>query len=113
MTFRRRSDRVKRLTIQGWKAHEAVQLLISSVVFDLRDAVQSGTLGEAAEPVALFQRDVRLLYDALLSIDPVIEPAVLRGRLEALIAACTGPVAAYRPRLERALAKLETMPDRA
>ena len=107
MTFRRRSDRVKRLTIQGWKAHEAIQLLVSSVVFDLRDALQSGTLGDEAEQVAAFQHDVKALYEALLSVDPIIEAATARQRLEALIAACTGPVEAYRPRLERALAKLD------
>lgn len=106
MTFRRRSDRVKRLTIQGWKSGEAVQLLISSVAFDLRDALRDNAFGEDPEGPARFYQDLWKLYESMLLVDPALPVAEVREHLDGLITRCVGSLESYRPRLERAREKL-------
>jgi hypothetical protein len=106
MTFRRRSDRVKRLTIEGWKTAEAAQLLVSSVVFDLRDALRGNTFGDDSESAAALQQSLWALYEAMISVDPMLPVADARQRLESIIPRCIGPLDLYRARLERARDKL-------
>lgn len=106
MTSRRRSDRVKRLTVQGWKQRESAQLLVSSVAFDLRDALRANEFGDASEGPARFFQDLWKTYESMLSVDPAVPDAELREQLEGLCNRCVGALESYRPRLERAIAKL-------
>ncbi|MEX1049985.1 MAG: hypothetical protein WD934_11270 [Gemmatimonadales bacterium] len=106
MTFRRRSDRVKRLTIEGWKTAEVAQLLVSSVTFDLRDALRANALGDAMESASAMHQALWKLYEAMLSVDPPLPVSEAQRRLEDIIALCVGPLEPYRARLERARDKL-------
>lgn len=110
MPERRRTNVVKRLTGAGWSQHEAVALLLGSVVLDLRDTLRGATLpADEQEEAQQFHREARTLWEAALSIDPVLDRKELVMRLTALVGACPEGFEPYRRRLERAVKKARAL----
>lgn len=106
MHDRRRSEFVKRLSAAGWKALESVQLLLNSVVLDIRDAVAEGGYTESElAAVNSFQTRAEALWRLTLDTDPLMNPALLRERLEQLADLCSGPLDRFGPRIKRAISK--------
>ena len=81
-------------------------MLLGGVVCDLRDLVFENVFSEdEMDAVVAFHDDAEDLWHLSMATNPPMEPEVMIERLRKLEHACTGPLAGFQVRLERAVGK--------
>ena len=108
----RREDFLKRISTVGTGTREAVQMLLGSVVADLRDLVVGNAFTEDEfDVVQAFHDDAEHLWRLMLATTPPLEPAGMVAHLARMRDAATGPLAGFRTPLDRALEKARLFED--
>jgi hypothetical protein len=103
---KRRSDAVRSISKDGWKKAEAVEVVLSSIVFDVRDLMRQKIPGGDAALVSQFFEEAKKVFQASLSVDPPMDQKILVERLNGLRGLCTGPLMRFGERLDKALERL-------
>lgn len=107
MSPKRRSDAIRRISADGWKKSEAVEVILSSIVFDLRDLMRQKIPGGDAALVAHFFEETKKVFQLTLSVDPPMDPRILKDHLAALRGLANGPLLRFGERIDKALERLE------
>ncbi|HEY2824538.1 MAG TPA: hypothetical protein VGI83_03240 [Gemmatimonadales bacterium] len=106
MRPKRRSDAIRNISKDGWKKAEAVEVILSSIVFDVRDLMRQKIPGGDAALVAQFFEETKKVFQLTLSVDPPMDPKLLKARLEELRGLANGPLLRFGERLDKALERL-------
>jgi hypothetical protein len=106
MSPKRRSDAIRRISKDGWKKSEAIEVILSSIVFDLRDLMRQKIPGGDAALVNSFFEEVKKVFQLTLIVDPPMDPTMLKQRIEGLRGLANGPLLRFGERLDKALEKL-------
>ena len=106
----RRSEFLKRLSTVGFGPREAIEVVLGSIVHDVREqAVHKHFKEEEMETVVKFHDDAEHLWRDSMATDPPIEPGELKQRLAQLNAEATGPLGQFNAKLERCLRNAEEL----
>jgi len=106
----RRSDFLKRLSTVGFGPREAIEVVLASIVHDVREqAVHKRFEEEEMETVVKFHDDAEHLWRDSMATDPPIEPGELKQRLAQLLSEATGPLGQFNTKLERCLRNVEEL----
>lgn len=103
---RRRSDAIRTISKDGWKKAEAIEVILSSIVFDVRDLMRQKIPGGDQALVANFFEEVKKVFQLTLLVDPPMDPTQLKLRLEGLRGLANGPLLRFGERLDKALERL-------
>ena len=106
----RRSDFLKRLSTVGFGPREAIEVVLASIVHDVREqAVHKRFEEDEMETVVKFHDDAEHLWRDAMATDPPIEPGELKQRLAQLLSEATGPLGQFNTKLERCLRNVEEL----
>ena len=106
----RRSEFLKRLSTVGFGPREAIEVVLASIVHDVREQAVHKRFEEGEmETVVKFHDDAEHLWRDSMAIDPPIEPGELKQRLAQLLSEATGPLGQFNTKLERCLRNVEEM----
>ena len=103
---RRRSDAIRAISKDGWKKAEAIEVILSSIVFDVRDLMRQKIPGGDQALVANFFEEVKKVFQLTLIVDPPMSPEMLQQRLVNLRGLANGPLLRFGERLDKALDRL-------
>ena len=104
----RREAFLKRLSTIGFGAREAIEVMLSDIVHDVREqVVQKRIREEEMDLVAEFHDAAEALWRDVVRTDPPISPAVLTKRMKELLMKCTGPLGQYQRRIEHGVRAAE------
>lgn len=96
----KREDFVKRLSTVGFGARESIQVMLSNVVFDIREqVVHKRFRDEEMDTVIAFHDDTEALWRDAIATTPPISPTELHERLAELAKRCTGPLGQFESKL--------------
>lgn len=102
----RRDKFLQRISTVGGGAREAIQMMLGSVVYDLRDMVERGVFtDEEMEAVVAFHDHTEEFWRRTMTTAPPMDPMLMVAGLRRLREDCTGPLAGYQVRLDQAVEK--------
>ncbi len=106
----RRSEFLKRLSTVGFGPREAIEVVLGSIVHDVREqAVHKRFKEDEMETVVKFHDDAEHLWRDSMATDPPIEPGELKQRLAQLLSEAAGPLGQFSAKLERCLRNAEEL----
>jgi hypothetical protein len=104
----RREAFLKRLSTVGFGAREAMEVMLSDIVHDVREqVVQKRFREEEMEKVAEFHDHAEDLWRDVVKTDPPISAAVLTKRMRELLLLCVGPLGQYERRIQHGVRAAE------
>lgn len=110
MSDNRREDFVKRLSTVGFGARESIQVMLSNVVFDIREQVVHKRFREdEMDEVISFHDDAEALWRDAIATTPPISPTELFERLSALAKRCVGPLGQFESKLSHGVRGAEQL----
>ena len=90
----RREAFLKRLSTVGFGAREAIEVMLSDIVHDIREqVVQKRFREEEMEQVAVFHDQAEDLWRDVVKTDPPIAASALTRRMRELLLACVNGIA--------------------
>jgi hypothetical protein len=106
MTETRRDRFLKRISSVGGGTRDAIQMLMGSIVLDLRDFVERGIFDEVEMDTAVaFHDEAEEFWRRTMQSKPPMDPLLMVSGLRQLGDGCIGPLVGFQPRLEQALEK--------
>jgi len=112
MTHTRRDKFLQRISSVGGGTRDAIQMLMGSIVLDLRDFVERGIIDEGEMDVAVtFHDEAEEFWRRTMQTKPPLEPLLMVSGLRQLCDGCVGPLVGFRPRLDQALKKAKTFAE--
>jgi hypothetical protein len=106
----KREEFIKRLSTVGVGARESIQIMLSTIVYDVREQVLHKRIAESEmDTVIAFHDEAEQLWQDAIATDPPIDPAELITRLKALLAQCLGPLGQFERKLEHGLRHAEAL----
>lgn len=108
MSESRRSEFVKRLSTVGLGTRESIQVLLGSIVYDIREQViHRRFTDDDVDAVVAFHDEAEALWRDTIATDPPLEPREMITRLHSLLDACRGRLPQFEAKLERGLRNAE------
>jgi len=106
----RRSEFLERLSTVGFGPREAIEVVLASIVHDVREQVVHKRFEEEEmDAVVKFHDDSEHLWRDSMATDPPIKPGKLKQRLAQLLGEATGPLGQFNTKLERCLRNVEEL----
>jgi hypothetical protein len=110
MSDNRREEFVKRLSTVGFGARESIQVMLSNVVFDIREqVVHKRFREEEMDEVIAFHDAIEALWQDAIATTPPISPAELYERLGALAKRCVGPLGQFESKMSHGVRGAEQL----
>jgi hypothetical protein len=109
----RQSDFLKRLSTVGFGPREAIEVVLGSIVHDVREqAVHKRFKEDEMETVIRFHDDAEHLWRDSMATDPPIEPAELHSRCQRLLDEAIGPLGQFHSKLERCVRNAQELAEK-
>ena len=106
----RRSEFLKRLSTVGFGPREAIEVVLGSIVHDVREQTVHKRFEEGEmDAVVKFHDDAEHLWRDSEATDPPLPPGELKQRLAHLLDEAVGPLAQFSAKLERCLRNAEEL----
>ena len=110
MSESKREEFMKRLSTVGVGARESIQVMLSNIVYDVREQVLHKRIAESEmDSVIAFHDEAEELWQDAIATDPPIDPAELIARLQKLLAQCSGALGQFERKLEHGLRSAEAL----
>jgi hypothetical protein len=101
MSDNRREEFIKRLSTVGFGARESVQVMLSNVVYDIREQIVHKRIrDDEMDDVIAFHDEAETLWQDAITTDPPIDPHELHDRLVKLLKRCKGPLAQFERKID-------------
>jgi hypothetical protein len=108
----KREEFMKRLSTVGVGARESIQVMLSNIVYDIREQVLHKRIAEEEmDAVIAFHDDAEELWQDAIATDPPIDPNDLVTRLKALLAQCTGALGQFERKLDHGLRNAQALAE--
>lgn len=105
----RRDKFLQRISTVGGGTREAIQMLLGSIVMDLRDFIERGMFAEEEmDNVVAFHDRVEEFWRNTIVSNPPMNATLMVNGLRSLREASIGPVLGFQVRLDQALQKAES-----
>ena len=102
-----------RISTVGGGVREDVQMMLGSIVCDVRDMVERGVFQEEEmDAVILFHDQTEAFWRRTMATSPPIDPQLMVAGLRKLRTLCTDPLAGFAPRLDQAVERARTFATR-
>jgi len=93
-----------RISTVGGGVREDIQMMLGSVVCDVRDMVERGVLQEEdMDTVIVFHDQAEAFWRRAMATAPPLDPQLMVAGLRRLRALCTDALAGFAPRLDHAI----------
>lgn len=116
MSENRREEFIKRLSTVGFGARESVQVMLSNVVYDIRQQIVHKRIrDDEMDQVIAFHDEAETLWQDAITTDPPIDPQELHDRLRKLLEQCKGALGQFEAKIDhgvRSVAKLIEQHDK-
>jgi hypothetical protein len=110
---RKREAFLHRISTVGGGVREDVQMMLGSIVCDLRDMVERGVFQEEEmDTVILFHDQTEAFWRRTMATSPPIDPQLMVAGLRRLRTLCSDPLAGFAPRLDHAVEQARTFAAR-
>jgi len=104
---------LRRISTIGGGAREDVQMILGSIVCDLRDMVERAVFQEEEmDTVVAFHDQTEAFWRRTMATTPPLDPALMLAGLKRLRESCGEPLAGFAPRLDHAMERARLLAKR-